>query len=250
MKNIGQLLSIYRKKSGLTQFQLAEKLEENGVSIGFRSISTWEKNICEPSVTVFLNMCKILNVTDVMEAYFGENSSNPLNNLNDEGRKKVAEYISLLEGFDNGKYLKEKSASYGSDENKASQIIDFTSSAEKLIRIYENRVSAGNGNFLDSDGYDEVNRIEYNVPNGADFGVRISGNSMQPRYMNGQIVWVHQQETLEEGQIGIFELNGECFCKQLRYENQQAQLISLNKEYAPRPVKEGDTFRTFGRVLN
>ena len=73
---------------------------------------------------------------------------------------------------------------------------------------------------------------------------------MQPRYTNGQIVWVHQQETLEEGQIGIFELNGECFCKQLSYENQQTQLISLNKEYAPRLVQEGDSFRTFGRVVN
>lgn len=173
MKDIGKLLSTYRKKAGLTQPQLADELKKNGVEIGYRSISTWEKNVCEPSVTLFLNICKILNIPDVMEAYFGENTSNPLNNLNEAGHKKVEAYISLLEGFNNGKYLKDRSTTYGSEEKESATIVDFTIMS-KLIRIYDTRVSAGNGNFLDGGGYDEVNRIEYNVPDGADFGVQIS----------------------------------------------------------------------------
>ncbi|SFL28991.1 Peptidase S24-like [Lachnospiraceae bacterium KH1T2] len=249
MKDVGELLATYRKKAGFKQLQLAEELKKNGVEIGYRSISTWEKNVCEPSVTVFLNICKILKVPDVIEAYFGENTYNPMKNLNEDGRKKVMEYISLLEGYNNGKYLKEAPVAY-EPLNASSQIIDFADKKTSFIRIYENRVSAGLGNFLENDTYEEVDRKEYNVPADADFGVRITGNSMQPRYINGQIVWVHHQETLEEGQIGIFELNGECFCKQLHYDDHQAQLISLNKEYAPRPVREGDTFRTFGRVLS
>ena len=40
-----------------------------------------------------------------MEAYFGENKSNPLNNLNEKGLSKVADYVSLLEGFNKGEYL-------------------------------------------------------------------------------------------------------------------------------------------------
>ena len=155
-----------------------------------------------------------------------------MKNLNEDGRKKVMEYISLLEGYNNGEYLKEAPVAY-EPLNASSQIINFADKKTSFIRIYENRVSAGLGNFLENDTYEEVDRKEYNVPTDADFGVRITGNSMQPRYINGQIVWVHQQETLEEGQIGIFELNGECYCKQLHYENQQAQLLSLNKEYAP-----------------
>ena len=246
MKDVGELLSSFRRKAGLTQAKLADELEKNGVEIGYRSISTWEKNVCEPSVTVFLNICKILKVPDVMEAYFGENSYNPMKNLNEEGRKKVMEYISLLEGYNNGKYLKEAPVLY---EVASSQIVDFPAQTS-FIKVYENPVSAGHGNFLANEAYEEVNRKDNNIPDDADFGVRITGNSMQPRYINGQIVWVHQQETLEEGQIGFFELNGECYCKQLHYENHQAQLISFNKEYAPIIVKEGDSFRTFGRVLS
>jgi repressor LexA len=250
MKDIGKLLSTYRKKAGLTQPQLAEELRKNGIEIGFRSISTWEKNVCEPSVTVFLNICKILNIPDVMEAYFGENTSNPLNNLNEAGHKKVTEYVSLLEGFKDGAYLKDRSAIYECEEKDSTAIVDFYA-ISKFIRIYDTRVSAGTGNFLDGEGYDEVNRCEYNVPEGADFGVRISGDSMTPRYADGQVVWVHQQETLEEGQIGIFELNNECYCKMLGYDGQKPQLISLNnKKYGPKIVQESDSFRTFGRVLN
>lgn len=67
----------------------------------------------------------------------------------------------------------------------------------------------------------------------ADFGVRVSGDSMKPLYLNGQIIWVHQQETLEDGEIGIFFLDGEAYVK----------------KYAPIKVSSGSVFRTFGKVV-
>ena len=137
--------------------------------------------------------------------------------LNEKGWEKAAEYISLLKSSNNGEYLRDNTAitiSVGTDDAKVDAIIEFHA-YKHLIEIYNTKVSAGNGNFLDGDGYDTVNRKEYNVPDGADFGVRISGDSMIPRYADGQIVWVHRQDTLEEGQIGIFELNNECFCKKI-----------------------------------
>ena len=36
---------------------------------------------------------------------------------------------------------------------------------------------------------------------------------MEPLYPNGQTIWVHQQETLEDGEIGIFFLDGEAYVK-------------------------------------
>jgi len=250
MKDIGRLLAKYRKLAKLTQPELAEKLKKDGVEIGFRSISTWEKNVCEPSVTVFLHMCKILKVPDVMEDYFGDNINNPMRNLNDDGRNKVYDYISLLEDSKDGRYLKDPTTIYSRDPMSDENVTGLNAVTPSLIRLYDNRVSAGTGNFLESDSYEEVDRKEYNVPSGADFGVRISGDSMQPRYMDGQIVWVHKQDNLNVGDIGIFDLNGECFCKKLSYEDDRPQLISLNKKYSPRAVQESDSFMTFGRVLN
>ena len=42
------------------------------------------------------------------------------------------------------------------------------------------------------------------VPPGADFGVRIRGDSMQPTIQDGTIVFVRKQPELQNGQIGIF----------------------------------------------
>ena len=42
------------------------------------------------------------------------------------------------------------------------------------------------------------------VPAGAEFGIYVSGDSMEPRYHSGQIVWVERCEELECGDIGIF----------------------------------------------
>ena len=50
-------------------------------------------------------------------------------------------------------------------------------------------------------------------PAEADFGVRVSGNSMEPVYHDGQIVWVERCETLSIGQVGVFVYDGEGYLK-------------------------------------
>ena len=83
----------------------------------------------------------------------------------------------------------------------------------------------------------------------ADFGVRVSGDSMEPLYLNGQIIWVHQQETLEDGEIGIFFLDVEAYVKKYHQTPDGISLISMNKKYAPIKVSSGSVFRTFGKVV-
>ncbi len=83
----------------------------------------------------------------------------------------------------------------------------------------------------------------------ADFGVHVSGDSMEPLYPNGQTIWVHQQETLEDGEIGIFFLDGEAYVKKYHQSPDGISLISINKTYAPIKVSSGSVFRTFGKVV-
>ena len=90
------------------------------------------------------------------------------------------------------------------------------------------------GRFWDSksDRFSEMEVGDVVSPD-ADFGVHVSGDSMEPLYLNGQIIWVHQQETLEDGEIGIFFLDGEAYVK----------------KYAPIKVSSGSVFRTFGKIV-
>ena len=84
--------------------------------------------------------------------------------------------------------------------------------AVRTLPLYRLAVSAGTGELLDGTDYDTVEVGDEVSPN-ADFGVRIAGDSMEPRFVHGQIVWVHRQETLRSGEIGVFLYNGAGYCK-------------------------------------
>ena len=165
------------------------------------------------------------------EAYFGINPADPFSSLNEEGMEKAMDYINLLHA--SGMYEKERA-----------KIIPFRS-----IDIFENAVSAGTGNFL-VDGPKETVRINETIlPEGTTFGVRISGDSMEPEFHDGQIAWVLQQESVDNGEIGIFSLNGEAYIKKLQNDKDGIFLISLNEKYSPIPVGEDDRLDIFGKVL-
>ena len=87
--------------------------------------------------------------------------------------------------------------------------------------------------------------VDNTVPSLADYAVRVSGNSMQPRFVDQQIIFIHEQPVLEEGEIGIFCLNNDTYLKKLG----KGCLISLNPEYDPIPIQDHDNFRVFGRVV-
>ena len=55
---IGKYIAFKRKEQGLTQKQLAEKL-----NMSDKSVSKWERGICLPDVSVYLELCKILGIS-------------------------------------------------------------------------------------------------------------------------------------------------------------------------------------------
>ena len=118
----------------------------------------------------------------------------------------------------------------------------------RYLPLYQLAVSAGTGELLDGTDYDEV-EVGDEVSADADFGVRIAGDSMEPRFVHGQIVWVHRQETLRSGEIGIFLYNGSGFCKRLERVGGRVSLVSLNPRYEPIRVTAADDLRVFGRVV-
>ncbi len=123
----------------------------------------------------------------------------------------------------------------------------------KTMRVYTQSASAGLGNYLidDDDSFEMLDINETDIPSGAEIGVRIAGDSMEPQIKDGSIVWVETKPSIENGQIGIFILNGEAFCKKLDidYNKKSVSLLSLNKQYKPIKINEGDELRTVGRVL-
>jgi len=237
MKNIGEILTDYRKRTGYSQKEVAALLTKEGKETKDKSIYTWEKGKSTPNPTQFLLLCKIYGITDIYSTFLEPNPDNPLAALNEAGRDKVMDYIRLLK-LSNEYCIKDKN-----EDN----IIEIP--AKRELPLYLLAASAGTGEFLDSEAHEMV-VVGSEVPEQASFGIRLHGNSMEPRYMNGQIVWVYRTTELFDGDIGIFYLDGQAYCKKLHKGNGYLELLSFNPSYKPIKINEASDFKVFGRVVS
>ena len=102
---------------------------------------------------------------------------------------------------------------------------------------------------LRDDDLAEEMEVDDAVPARAEFGVRLAGDSMSPRFADGQIVWARKAEQAENGEIVLCVLNEQGYCKKLKYDADGVYLVSLNPAYEPIPVQENDEFRIAGVVV-
>lgn len=115
------------------------------------------------------------------------------------------------------------------------------------ISLFDLAVSAGTGEPLGTTDYTTKIQIPTEqVPEEAHVCLRVNGDSMEPAYKDGDIVFIHKQdEPVREGEIGIFSLNGEGYMKRLGHK----ELESLNPKYPAIPIRQYDDLRCFGKVL-
>lgn len=117
---------------------------------------------------------------------------------------------------------------------------------KRILPFYRTAASAGTGSYLFEDTPVEyVNVPKTDTTSVADYILEVRGNSMEPKFYDGDCVLIRQAERIYEGQIGIFILNGESYIKKMG----QGELISLNSAYSPIRLHEYDDIRCAGRVL-
>lgn len=75
---LGIAIQEYRKKRGLTQYQLARKLSDFGYPIKNGAISTWEIGTAVPNAHQFLAICQILDITDIYSTFICDQRLIPL----------------------------------------------------------------------------------------------------------------------------------------------------------------------------
>lgn len=231
-KTLGEKITARREALGLSQYEVAEYIQRKGISVTNQKISKWETNYTTPNAHQFLALCEALKVTDVLGTFGDENVATPLSKLNAEGQRRVEEYITVL--IASGMY---------SNEVKEENVIYM-----RNLPLYDLPVSAGTGKYLDESTC-EIVKVGIDVPLEADFGVRISGDSMEPMFVDGQIVWIHKQDLLEDGEIGIFSFEGNAYCKKISLDGNSVKLISLNPKYKPIEIPKNGELHCFGKVI-
>ena len=231
----GDLLCARRKELGLNQAELAARMTALGYPVSNQAVSKWENGSTLPNARQFLALCELLEIDDI-RGYFTGGGEGLLRGLDAAGRAKAKEYIQLLRW--SGRYSLPRPASH-----REEKLVPFRS-----LPLYAIGVSAGTGQFLDGEDYEMV-EVGPEVPEGANFGVRVAGDSMEPRFHNGQTVWVRQQRSLMTGEIGIFLYDGSAYLKQLVARQDRLALHSLNPVYEDILISPELPLRVLGKVL-
>ena len=246
---VGKRIAAARRRQGVSMRELQRLLKLRGLEVGYASIVRWEAGETVPNAYQLLAICQALDIPDAC-SYFVSGTAE----LNEAGLRKLAEYRADL--IASGRY---KPVPPPSKPKRATAYVEMPVSTLGA--------SAGTGEYLDAENIVMMRFPESGVPAGADFALRVVGDSMEPIYQNNQLVWVHICNTLNPGDVGIFVLDGEGYIK--AYDEQepdqedleayldsngvvhkQIVLQSYNPKYEPKIVRQTSGFKICGRVLN
>lgn len=101
----------------------------------------------------------------------------------------------------------------------------------RVIPLYFTPAAAGYASPAFGEDFEYI-EVGGDVPLHADFAVKIDGDSMEPYIMDGSTVYVNR-DPLENGDVGIFYVDGDMLCKQYYKDDQdRVHLLSLNRNRA------------------
>lgn len=240
---IGDRIRSYREKINMSQKDFAEK-----VGISPNRASNWERGINRPDADMLSIICRVLNVSpDVLLGLPSKRASEitaqeqshiqKYRSLDPHGREVVDSVLSME--YNRIQELERQQEEYDLEFDESSEV------TIKQMPLYALPVSAGTGEFLDSDYYELIDVPMIPETKDANFAVKVSGDSMEPKYYDGDIVLVKQQPCIEIGEIGIFIVNGEGYIKELG----EKILVSKNPNYDDIKLTEYDEVSCKGKVL-
>jgi hypothetical protein len=237
-KYIGNQIKTFRKSAGFTQDELAKRLNTTK-----QTISRYEKGDRKANQDMLFELCDIFGVS-IDDFFPSQNetlqspTTSPIQTIYDQlAPPRQGKVLTYAE-----RQLDEQRNEENSKKNEVSEVIQLYS-----YDYYDHPASAGTGQYLNDV---RVEWIELPVDIDADFVIPIKGDSMEPNYHDGDLVFIRTSVELNDGVIGVFNYNGDAYIKQLVIDKDQAYLHSLNPAYKDMPITPDTDFRIIGEVVD
>ncbi|MCI5902793.1 MAG: XRE family transcriptional regulator [Blautia sp.] len=230
MSTLGERIKYARESKGYLQNELAKLIGVKSAAV----ISNWEKGLNKPDAEKIVKLCNVLDVSaSFLLDYYGK-SSFEFTFPEEEFIKKYRSLDSYGQETVNMILDREICRFKQLQDASDSPVVEFHDRSGSQMRIYSYMhkiASAGNGFYFDDI---PTETMEAPYIDDADFIIGVSGDSMEPTYHDGDLVYVHKCQTIEIGDIGIFIVNGECYIK----EAGEYGLVSHNRKYPIIPGSE------------
>ena len=221
---IGSKIKEFRLKRNLTQKELAKL-----VNVGDTTIANYEKGFRSPKKDTMFDLANAFNVSidDLFPPIQKASSSNTpqiqtiYDQLAPPRQSKVLTYAE--------RQLKEQR---NEEETKVNEV------SENLISLYQVEIvseTAAACGFNYGFGYDDTDREIIEVherPPRHDIATKVSGDSMQPDYQDGDILYlVDKGLTTYNGDLAVIAYGDRSYFKKIYTENGRLRLVSLNDKY-------------------
>lgn len=228
----GNRLKQARENKGYNQKQFAERLGVTPTRLNY-----WEKDKREPDVAIIKQIAQILEVSS--DWLIGNNLINVDITLSAYEKQHIKKYRSLdlygQKAVDNLMDI---------ELERCSLVVGMPHMIS--LPMVELKASAGTGQWLGDDEYTtRVDVLDTPEARRANVVIEVSGDSMEPRYHDGDKVLVKLQPTVEQNEIGIFIVDNCGYIKKLGVN----ELISVNKEYDNIPLNEYNDVTCVGKVV-
>ena len=238
-----------RRKKGLKQSDVTKY-----TGIKNTTLSNYENGVTEPDIDTFLQLCKLyeLNYAEIIGEAYGIGIPYKSLIIHPSEIKFLKKYQNL-DGY--GKETmniiidrETQRAATQREKDERLRQLEFKKLEQpvpmRLISYYFRNASAGRGQLV----IDNLPEKDIEIPDipkykNVSYAIGVNGSSMEPAYYDGDVLLVEATRELELGEIGIFQINGECYVKKLG----QTELISLNRAFAIVPLDE--SAQTMGRVI-
>ena len=236
----GRRMQEQREALGLSRPELAVRL---GVSPS--AVSNYEREISFPKAEVLLRLFDCLDTQP--NVLFQDSFRAAARSLTREEAALLEQYRSLPP--QGREALRSVAEALCACRREAEPLAP---AEPRVIPLYRSPAAAGYAAPVFGEDFDYL-PVTDQVPVAAEFAVRIQGDSMAPWIADGSVVYVNR-DPLRPGDVGIFCVDGEIFCKQY-YKDPAGvvYLFSLNRARADADLMltptGGRTLACFGRVI-
>lgn len=217
---IGEKIKQYRLANGWTQQELGTK-----IGMSKNAIGNYEKGFRSPKKNTMFDLAKAFSISiDDLFPPVQKDSASDIQSIYDElepnRQRKVVTYAEKLRD-EQEKRIKAKI-------NEVSEVI----SLYQVEVVSETAAACG---FNYGFGYEDTDRETIEVdekPPHHDIATKVSGDSMQPVYQDGDILYlVDKGLTTYSGDLAVIAYGDRSYFKKIYTENGRLRLVSLNDEY-------------------
>ena len=229
--SIGKVLQKYRKLAGLSQPDLAQKMQ-----VTRNTITNWETDKNRPDLDQTITLCGMLGIPasellgtpdEVMQSGMEHQLIADFRLLSPVSKKVVSNLVAGL-----------------AREEEATRVEELRRS-HFILAMYSSPLAAGTGIEADNEPPEYVFARRTAANSKADAIARVSGRSMEPLYHDGDLLYIQYTDSVDDGEDAACSTEDGLVVKRCR----NHKLYSLNADYPFGDKPEDFSVKVLGRVL-